>query len=741
MPRSPKIVPAYTSAHTATYINDNSGVRPLVMPQRPVIDTSLKTLCIFGSEKGLDNTLMYVPPAQWARYQNWFGIPNFNKFGQCALHPYHLLTNNPNTGVWCMRVLPDDAAYANGIVVAHFGLQNVTEEVPNGSGGLSTIVHKEFQIMYTVESYLPDGTDLGCLSDFGDFNSLDVAQKEWTRLPPLSTDENGWYHLPIAVIRPAGHGKYGNKYSFRFERDLSAEKERNMKMFRLSILDSFQATVYKSSYRGSFVNSTVGQRVSSFEDNILDMGQDANIMMRVYPDNVEYIFSQYQEYLKTIDINAIPGDKERKVFEYSNQIIVDQFDPIFGCMIGNNTPLHGLHIIDEPLAMYNNAAVLDPRYMLAANIKLGAGQKLNGGTDGSFDKPPLGQTFQEVYDEELVKAFQGAKDGRIIDKYRIPFEFIFDANYTFAPDDEAHNVKGAMFALNNARCRNKYDVPDTGAGCQLFLDAGQKYTDITTQIGNNNRTDPEWTYEMNSELLTLTRSFSMFDNRITSAEFQHGQVYDPFTNRRITVTPTWNLVKKYIPMLQNKDIMIPFAGKDVAIWDDIIPGTLYPSLSNIDMDIKEELETQRFNYYQYDGGAETGSEIVVRMSQNTRQPPDNDLGNQGGRTSLVNENNMVVMNAYVKGVEEFNRGKLWTFNDKTNQKSFTDELNSRYKGWEGVKCETLSTYFTADREDQLHDILRCYSAMVFRNLNKVIIHEIDVNLPEDLPDGSSSDII
>ena len=732
MPRSPRIVSPWTQAHVATYINDNSGVQPLRVSARPVVDSSTKTLCIFGADKGIDNKLVYIPPAQWSRFQSYFGIPNFNRYGQCCLHPYHFLVTNPNTGVWAMRVLPDDAAYANGIIVAHFGVQDISTEVPDENGGTIVITEKRFQIMYTMEHYLPDGTDLGCLTDFGEFNSMDAAVKEWVRLPPSAPDENGWYTVPIAAIRPAGHGKYGNKYSVRFERDLSAERERNMKLYRLSVLDSFQATVFKSSFRGSLVNSTVGQVVSSFEDVITDMGVDANIMCRVYPDNVEYMFTKYHEYLESIDVETIVDSKERKIYDASLEIIVDQFDPIFGAMIGNNTLLYGLDIVDESIPMYNDPAVLDPRYIDAVNLKLGAGQKLDGGTDGSFDKPPVGFTFQEMYDIELVKAFQGAKDERIIDKYRVPFDFMFDANYTFAPDDDARNVKGAMFALNNARCRNRYDTPDTGAGSLLFLDAGQDYIDITSQIGNSNRVDPEWKFEMNSELLTLTRNFTVFNNRITSKEFQHGTVYDPFTAKRITVTSTWNMARKYIPMLQNRDIMIPFAGKDVAIWDDIIPGTLYPALSNIDMDVKEELERQRFNYYQYDGGAETGTEIVVRMSQNTCQVDD---------TSLTMENNMVVLNAYVNGVESFCRGKLFNFNDPVNRKSFTDELNSRYEGWAGVKCTSLRTYFDATLEDQTHSILRCYSEIVFRNLIKSIIHEVDVMPPTESNSTESDDAL
>lgn len=717
MPRSPKIVPAYTQAMVATYINDNSGVEPLLYSNRPTVDTSFKTLCIFGADKGLDNRLLYIPPQQWDRFQANFGIPNFAKYGQCALHPYNFLAVNPNTGVWAMRVLPDDAAYANAILVAHYGVQTVYTQVPTADGQTETLSEKRFQIMYTVEHYLPDGTDLGCLVDKGASNSLLEAAEQWTRIPPQSPDENGWYTVPVMALRTIGHGKYGNKYSFRFDRDISAERDRGMKMYKLNILDSFQATVYKSSYRGSVVNSTTGKMVSSFEDVVADLGDDANIHIIQFEKNVAKIYDAYEEFLSTVNPDTIEDARERKYYDLSKELIVDTFDPIFGQFIGSNNSFYGFDIITDPKPMYNNEDQLDPRYQEADNITFSAGIKLAGGTDGSFDKPPAGVTFQEVYDKELVRAFKGIKDQRIVDKYRVPIDFMIDANYTFAPDDDDRNVKLAMYLLNNARCRNKFDTPDTGAGSILFLDAGQEYTDITSQLEYPSRVDPNWTFEMNSDLLHLTRSFSIFNNRITSMEFQHGTVYDPFTNKRIVVTSLWNLTRKYIPMLQKSDIMIPFAGKENATWDDLIPNTLAPSLSNVDLDVKEELEKQRFNYYQYDGGQDVGTEIVVRMSQNTRQTD---------KTALTNENNMVVLNAYVNGVEAFHRGKLWNFNDPVNQKSFTDELNTRYEGWQGVKCVSLKTYFTADTEDRQHDILRCMSAISFRNLVKTIIHEIDI---------------
>lgn len=717
MPRSPKIISPLTQAMVPTYINDNSGTEPLTYGARPTVDTSFKTLCIFGADKGLDNKLLYIPPTQWERFQSTYGIPNFAKYGQCALHPYNFLAENPNTGVWAMRVLPNDAAYSNAIVVAHYGVQKVSTEVPTLDGQTEVVTEDRFQIMYTVEHYLPDGTDVGCLTDEGDHNSLRKAAEQWYRTPTDTPDENGWYTAPVMAIRTMGHGKYGNKFSFKFERDISAERDRNMKLFKLSILDSFQATVYKSVFRGSLINSTTGEVVSSFEDAIDDMGYDANIHVIQFQDTIVDIFDAYQKYLDTVSVETITDTRDKKIFDTCKAMIVDQFDPIFGLILGTNNVIFGLDIVDEPLPMYNDASTLDPRYADAENIKFSAGMKLDGGTDGSFDKPPVGTTFQEIYDRELVKAFQGAKDVRIIDKYRVPIDFMFDANYSFTPDDDERNVKYAMYLLNNARCRNRYDNPDTGAGSILFLDAGQDYTDITNVLSDPSRVDPNWTFEMNSDLLNLTRSFSQFNNRITSMEFQHGTIYDPFTKKRIVVTSLWNMTRKYIPMLQSQDIMIPFAGKANAEWDDILPNTLTPAITNIDLDVKEELENQRFNYYQYDGGAETGSEIVVRMSQNTRQTE---------KTALTNENNMVVLNCYANGVEKFCRGKLWNFNDPVNQKSFTDEINARYEGWQGTKCVTLRTYFTADTEDRQHDIIRCQSAIQFRNLVKTIISEIDI---------------
>src|SRR5699024_985254 len=155
--------------------------------------------------------------------------------------------------------------------------------------------------------------------------------------------------VPIASLRPAGHGKYGNKLAFRFERDITAERDRDMKMYRMTILDTFQSTTYKSSYRGSLVNSTTGKFVSSLEDVVDDMGDDSVVKCMLFPENVEYIYNQYKEFLGTIDPKLIEDTKERAIYDASANLIVDQFDPIFGTMIANNTSLYKLDIVDDPI--------------------------------------------------------------------------------------------------------------------------------------------------------------------------------------------------------------------------------------------------------------------------------------------------------------------------------------------------------------------------------------------------------
>ena len=110
MPRNKQIIPEYTYPHEETYINDNSAVD---LSTTESDDMTLKYMAVFASGRGKDNKLIYIPSL--ADYRKMYGKTNHALYGQPHLMPEAYLANE-NVGVWCMRVMPEDATYANAVL-------------------------------------------------------------------------------------------------------------------------------------------------------------------------------------------------------------------------------------------------------------------------------------------------------------------------------------------------------------------------------------------------------------------------------------------------------------------------------------------------------------------------------------------------------------------------------------------------------------------------------------------------
>jgi len=728
MARANQIIPGYKSPHVAKYINDYSQYTELTPELNMEVDTSIKTVVVGGADRGPDNKFVRFNPNTWNIFQLIYGTPRFKKFGQSCLYPYYFLNGSselaqPNTTVWYMRVMPDDAAYANAILVAKFGVQTVSELVTNPDHPAdppTTTTHKEFQIMYNVESYTPNTStgDLGCLYDEGTTNSLAYAEKA---LENLSVDGNGWYTLPLMTLRAVGHGDYGNKLSFRFEKNFVGEQDTITKQYILTTLDNFDLIQRSKSYVGSLVNAELQHiGVTTFEDVVLTYGDEANIYVKSYIENVNYIYQQYMAFLATISPSTITDPDQLEIYNKSLTLIPETFDPIFATFIASETSPYMLRVIDTPLAMYNNPNTPDPRYTSAVNIKEGVGVPLQGGTEGAFDrsKTPANTVYEDYLriqlNKEYVNAFNGLKDKRILSTSRIPYDFIFDADYMFTPDDDSTNVKRTMYRLNNTRCRNPFDAPDEGCGSLLFLDAGTQLFDIATTASNTkDMTNPNYRFNSNTELLQLIQSYSVFANRLTSKEFQHFTMYDPFTNKRIVVTSIINAVMRFIPNLQNNGLEKPFANQRAPLTSAVRGTFVEPVLQDIDMDCKDELVAQRFNYYEYGY-----NETLSRMNQETSQVIS---------SALLEENNMVVLNSLMNGVEKYNRSILFDHADAAARAQFTADVEKMYGSWAGTKLQKFNVHYEANEVEIEHQWLHCYLEVSFRNIAKIIIQEIDIN--------------
>ena len=142
----------------------------------------------------------------------------------------------------------------------------------------------------------------------------------------------------------------------------------------------------------------------------------------------------------------------------------------------------------------------------------------------------------------------------------------------------------------------------------------------------------------------------------------------------------------------------------------------------IDWDVKEKLFKSRINYWET---IEEGR-YVQRAVQNTRQLE---------ASSLLEENNVRVLNALKKGLERANRNYLFDWNDPVSRASYTQVQMDAYKPWIGTLVQDLTIRFDANKFEQKRMMMHCYCEVAFRAFVKRIILQIDINRPTYSEEG------
>ena len=111
MPQLTQIVPKFSFPYVETVINDNTLVDNSTDTSN--IDPTVKYIFAFTSSKGEDN--VFINKRSVSSFKSTYGDSNYKKYGQPLMMPLAVLNRN-NTSVWCMRVMPDNATYANTMI-------------------------------------------------------------------------------------------------------------------------------------------------------------------------------------------------------------------------------------------------------------------------------------------------------------------------------------------------------------------------------------------------------------------------------------------------------------------------------------------------------------------------------------------------------------------------------------------------------------------------------------------------
>lgn len=485
---------------------------------------------------------------------------------------------------------------------------------------------------------------------FNDINTDAELEIAMSSLAASTPDADGFITVPYCRIRSIGRGVYGNQFRFRIVNNQEYEKNYGIKMFTFEVISTKSALSSIENYVGSIITSPAYDASVLINDVIADKELgDTYFDIRVDETAVDKIYNAFKAFVSTLPANL--------------QDIVpdeDKFDPFFGLGVAS--------------LIKNTNLEIDTTTAGTIPVDKPDGVPLLGGSDGSLGENIDVQIRSANLEDLYCKAFEGELDEQILSDRRIPCDVYLDANYPY-------KAKQSLYELVNLR--------NDAIG---YIDAG---------IINSKSVIP-----------TMIKDYKEFNTRNVSKEFQHYKTRDPLTKRKIDVTITYFYAQSIAYHFKIYGRHIPFVKKKCTLAGHI-KNSLYPAIELIDMEVKEELNNNRFNYF------ETVREnTFVRSCQNTAQMQNSDL---------LEENNMNVLFEMKRILENDCIENLYNFANAEERKRFKEYEEAKFAPWIGREVFSFSVDFKMNAWEAERSILHCYIGVQFRTLNKRTIIEIDVN--------------
>lgn len=359
MPIVGQIQPSYLHPHVATYINDNTEFTD---EAAAVADDSIKLFYVITSQKGRDNVfLTHTDQYEWLKE---YGNPNINLYGQAGYMAHASLSTGECT-VKTMRVMPEDATYANALIA-------LKVKVDETSG-------KKLIVKHTC-SFRDDVSDKGDV-----LAGLETLRDE-------EPDESGFITLPLAAIYCVGRGTYGNEFRVRIAQSLQMDRENDYKNCKVEILGTENGISSLGFFEGAIYDGALdGKRSIYIEDYVNDITTGSgHINMYIEPTTLDKFTQMYAEINPKANIKTID---------------------VFGFLTKEAKELTGIEVDAETV-------ILD-------GVE---GIPLSGGSNGSFDNADA-TVRQAKINEVLVKAMKGEIDKSIKSRRRVPADVMLDCCY------------------------------------------------------------------------------------------------------------------------------------------------------------------------------------------------------------------------------------------------------------------------------------------------------------------------
>jgi hypothetical protein len=368
MPQQGQIIPSYLHPHVGTYINDNTEFTETVAPA----EEGLRSVFVFASPKGRDGVVLEQRSA--AELVEEYGKPNFKLFGQPQLNAYAWLDAG-QTKAWTMRVMPENAAYANLVILAKVKV-DTTDTTPK------MVVH--FEAM-----------------QHSGLTSLDELAAQTELMTVTEPDVDGFRTFPIVAFNSLGRGVYGDAFRVRLNPSVQADKENDFRNYRVEVLELENTVTRKEVFTGTLFPDALDGMTSLFLSDIMNDAEDGSkkVGIHVVEENLTAIYNLYKA--------EIAPDTTITEEEFSI--------------------LSGLTKAGTAVPAYQ----IDSTHVEAVALDNPEGIPLAGGEDGDFAyvQETLGDRDAAI-DKAYIDAFSGKIDPAITSKRRTPSEVILDAGYS-----------------------------------------------------------------------------------------------------------------------------------------------------------------------------------------------------------------------------------------------------------------------------------------------------------------------
>lgn len=320
-----QIIPYYAHPHVHTVIEDNTWYDETVATPTSNDDLPFSTCVVTGADTGIDNT--FVRLNNLSTKEALFGKGNFQKYGQASIQADVLF--NGSTNVWFCRVLPDNATYANAVVLAHYRKGKILDELGQETG--KSRLEIKFSIAYANKPYLTEGA-----KDEDDIEAFAESLRTYSADP-----RTGYMTVPICFIRSIGRGKYGNNYSISITRDSDSEKEYDLKMYKFNLLSNTPVTRVTNVFSGSLYQTT-RYEMSTLIADVIDQFSTGSAPIRI--KSFDESFQTLYDFYKNIVVenaryiaNAGNNPDDLEELKIAQSIVEDSFDPLFGMQLNTRS--------------------------------------------------------------------------------------------------------------------------------------------------------------------------------------------------------------------------------------------------------------------------------------------------------------------------------------------------------------------------------------------------------------------